>query len=177
MTHHLPTGLGGLIIAALAAAAMSTIDTSLNSSATITLKDLWTRLFRRAQAVNEKEAMLVLRVSTVVWGIIGTSIALLLTRETKNILDIWWQLSGIFAGGMLGLFLLGLIVKRAGNAAAATGVTLGVIVIFWLSSSWVPQKLQPMIHSNLTIVVGTLTIFLVGLVVSTFMISRKTSSC
>ena len=173
MTHHLPTGLGGLIIAALAAAAMSTIDTSLNSSATITLKDLWTRLYRRAQAVNEKEAILVLRVSTVVWGIIGTSTALLLTSKTKNILDIWWQLSGIFAGGMLGLFLLGLIVKRAGNAAAATGVTLGVIVIFWLSSSWIPQKLQPMIHSNLTIVVGTLTIFLVGLVVSAFMISKR----
>ena len=176
MAHHLPTGLGGLIIAALAAAAMSTIDTSLNSSATITLKDLWTRLFRRAQAVTEREAILVLRVSTIVWGIIGTSTALLLTSKTKNILDIWWQLSGIFAGGMLGLFLLGLIVKRAGNAAAATGVTLGVIVIFWLSSSWIPEKLQPMIHSNLTIVVGTLTIFLVGLFVSTFMISKKTSS-
>ena len=74
---------------------------------------------------------------------------------------------------MLGLFLLGLIVKRAGNAAAATGVTLGIIIIFWLSSSWIPKKLQPMIHSNLTIVVGTLTIFLAGLFVSTFMISRK----
>jgi SSS family solute:Na+ symporter len=114
-----------------------------------------------------------LRVSTVFWGIIGTSTALLLTSKTKNILDIWWQLSGIFAGGMLGLFLLGLIVKRAGNAAAATGVTLGIIIIFWLSSSWIPKKLQPMIHSNLTIVVGTLTIFLAGLFVSTFMISRK----
>lgn len=168
MTHHLPAGVGGLILAALAAAAMSTIDTSLNSSATITLKDLWGRLVRKGREVSEPESMKILRISTIGWGIIGTGTALLLTGNAKNILDIWWQLSGIFAGGMLGLFLLGLIVRKAGNAAAATGVTIGVIVVFWMSASWVPENLKPVLHSNLTIVVGTLTIFLVGLVVSRF---------
>ncbi|MFT5407701.1 MAG: SSS family solute:Na+ symporter [Verrucomicrobiales bacterium] len=166
MANHLPAGLGGLILAALAAAAMSTIDTSLNSSATITLKDLWGRLVRKGEPVSEAESMKVLRASTIGWGVIGTGTALLLTGNAKNILDIWWQLSGMFAGGMLGLFLLGLIVRKAGNAAAVTGVVLGVIVIFWLSASWVPGKLRPMLHGNLTIVVGTLTIFLVGLLVS-----------
>jgi SSS family solute:Na+ symporter len=166
MANHLPPGVGGLILAALAAAAMSTIDTSLNSSATITLKDLWTRLVRKGKTVSEAEAMKVLRVSTVMWGLIGTGAALLLTGNAKNILDIWWQLSGMFAGGMLGLFLLGVIVRKAGNAAAVTGVLIGVFVIFWLTSSWVPANLKPLLHSNLTIVVGTLTIFLVGLGVS-----------
>ena len=166
MANHLPAGLGGLILAALAAAAMSTIDTSLNSSATITLKDLWTRLIRRGREVSEAESMKVLRGATIVWGILGTGTALLLTGNAKNILDIWWQLSGMFAGGMLGLFLLGIIVRKAGNAAAVTGVLLGVIVIFWLSASWVPENLKPALHGNLTIVVGTLTIFLAGLLVS-----------
>tara|TARA_R110002096_G_scaffold104771_9_gene230717 strand:- start:1863 stop:3338 length:1476 start_codon:yes stop_codon:yes gene_type:complete len=166
MTNHLPPGVGGLILAALAAAAMSTIDTSLNSSATITLKDIWKRLVRRGEAISESETMKVLRGATVFWGVVGTGTALLLTGNAKNILDIWWQLSGVFAGGMLGLFLLGLIVRKAGNAAAVTGVILGVIVIFWLSSSWVPAHLKPALHSNLTIVTGTLTIFLTGLVVS-----------
>lgn len=166
MANHLPAGLGGLIIAALAAAAMSTIDTSLNSSATITLKDLWGRLVRRNGSVSESESMKVLRWSTILWGCLGTGTALLLTGNAKNILDIWWQLSGMFAGGMLGLFLLGLIVRKAGNAAAVTGVLLGVIVIFWLSASWVPSNLKPALHGNLTIVVGTLTIFLAGLLVS-----------
>ncbi len=173
MTNHLPPGVGGLILAALAAAAMSTIDTSLNSSATITLKDLWGRLVRRGNPVSETESMKVLRVATIGWGIIGTGTALLLTGNAKNILDIWWQLSGMFAGGMLGLFLLGLIVKRAGNAAAVTGVLIGVIIIFWLSASWVPENLKPILHSNLTIVVGTLTIFLVGLLVSRFLPRRS----
>tara|TARA_R110000850_G_scaffold164847_5_gene289852 strand:+ start:1744 stop:3228 length:1485 start_codon:yes stop_codon:yes gene_type:complete len=168
MANYLPAGVGGLILAALAAAAMSTIDTSLNSSATITLKDLWIRLVRRGNEISEAETMKVLRISTVAWGVIGTGTALLLTGNAKNILDIWWQLSGMFAGGMLGLFLLGLIVRKAGNAAAATGVIIGVVSIFWLSASWVPENLKPVLHSNLTIVVGTLTIFFVGLVVSRF---------
>ena len=161
MTNYLPAGGGGLILAALAAAAMSTIDTSLNSSATITLRDLWTRLIRKGREISEAESMKVLRVATIAWGIIGTSTALLLTGNAKNVLDIWWQLSGIFAGGMLGLFLLGLIVRKAGNAAAATGVAIGVLVVFWLSSAWVPEHLKPVLHSNLTIVVGTLTINLI----------------
>ncbi|MEM1443745.1 MAG: sodium:solute symporter, partial [Verrucomicrobiota bacterium] len=150
MTNYLPAGVGGLILAALAAAAMSTIDTSLNSSATITLKDLWGRLIRKGKEVSELESMKVLRVATIGWGVIGTGTALLLTGTAKNVLDIWWQLSGIFAGGMLGLFLLGLTVKKAGNAAAVTGVVIGVLIVFWLSSSWVPDHLKPVLHSNLT---------------------------
>ncbi|MEM1294559.1 MAG: sodium:solute symporter [Verrucomicrobiota bacterium] len=166
MTNYLPPGVGGLILAALAAAAMSTIDTSLNSSATITLKDIWTRLIRKGREISEAETMKVLRIATIFWGVIGTGTALLLTGNAKSILDIWWQLSGVFAGGMLGLFLLGLIVRKAENAAAMTGVILGVAVIFWLSASWIPEHLQLALHSNLTIVIGTLTIFLTGLLVS-----------
>ena len=115
--------------------------------------------------------MKVLRWSTIFWGILGTGTALFLTNDAANILDIWWKLSGIFAGGMLGLFLLGLIVKRAGNPAAVTGVVVGLIVIFWLSSAdreWMPDHLKSMLHGNLTIVIGTLSIFLVGLLVSRF---------
>ena len=145
---------------------MSTIDTSLNSSATITLRDLWGRLVRKGKAIGEAESMKVLRVATVFWGVLGTGAALLLTGNAKNILDLWWTLSGMFAGGMLGLFLLGVIVRRAGNAAAAAGVCLGVAVIFWLGAEQVPERLKPALHGNLTIVVGTLTIFLVGLLVS-----------
>lgn len=171
MANHLPAGIGGLILAALAAAAMSTIDTSLNSSATITLKDLWGRLIRKDHEVSEKESMKVLHGATIMWGFIGTGTALILTGNAKNILDIWWKLSGVFAGGMLGLFLLGLIVKKAGNAAALTGVLIGVLLIFWLSfaeAEWMPEAIRPMLHSNMTTIIGTLSIFLTGLIVSQF---------
>ena len=89
--------------------------------------------------------------------------------DEDSVLDAWWRLQGIFAGGMLGLFLLGLISRRAGNAAAATGVVVGVLVIVWMAfspQSALPESLQSPFHSHMIIVVGSLTIFLVGLAIS-----------
>jgi SSS family solute:Na+ symporter len=50
--------------------------------------------------------------------------------HVKSALDAWWGLASIFSGGMLGLFLLGLISRRARNPAAVTGVLMGIMVIF-----------------------------------------------
>jgi SSS family solute:Na+ symporter len=162
---ELPTGITGILIAAVLAAAMSSVDSSLNGSATLT----WCDLVRRFSGNEPSEAtgMKVLHGATIAFGIIGTSAALAMTR-VQSALDAWWKLSSIFSGGILGLFLLGLIVKKAKNAVAATAVAIGVLVIFWMSAPWLPENLRPALHGNLTIVVGTLTIFLVGLTVSKF---------
>jgi SSS family solute:Na+ symporter len=95
--------------------------------------------------------------------------ALVMIR-VKSALDAWWELAGIFSGGMLGLFLLGLISRRANNAAAATGVAMGVLVILWMSLSsrlsgdW--AWLRSPFHNFLVTVMGTLTILLVGMAIS-----------
>src|SRR5690606_40010779 len=52
-----------------------------------------------------------------------------------SILDVWWQLSGIFAGGMLGLFLLGIISKKANNSDAIVATVAGVMAILWMTRS------------------------------------------
>ncbi|MGB0154787.1 MAG: sodium:solute symporter [Verrucomicrobiales bacterium] len=160
---ELPTGITGILIAAILAAAMSSVDSSLNGSATLTWCDLVKRFSRNEP--GEATGMKVLHGATIAFGIIGTSAALAMTR-VQSALDAWWKLSSIFSGGILGLFLLGLIVKKAKNAAAATAVAIGVLVIFWMSALWLPEKLRPALHSNLTIVLGTLTIFFVGLLIS-----------
>ena len=84
----------------------------------------------------------------------------------KSVLDVWWQLSGIFAGGMLGLFLLGFISKKTGNMEAFAATLIGILVILWLSlSSFIPAEyyyLKSPLHANMIIVVGTLSIFLIG---------------
>ncbi len=129
---ELPKGMTGLLIAAVFAAAMSSVDSSLNCSATLVLCDVYKRYFR--PGAGERESMLVLYVTTLVWGAIGTATALAMIR-VRSTLDAWWQLAGIFSGGMLGLFLLGLISRRAKNPAAVTGVTLGVLVILWMTFS------------------------------------------
>lgn len=88
----------------------------------------------------------------------------------KSLLDIWWELSGIFAGGMLGLFLLGIISRQTKNHEAFTATLIGIIVILWLTfSPYIPERyafLRNPLHKNMVIVVGTLTIFLAGLLLT-----------
>lgn len=176
IANGLAPGLGGLVVAAVFAAAL---DSNLSSMATLTLCDLYRRYFRETK--NDREAMWVLRLSTLAWGIVGTVAALAMT-QAKSILDVWWELAGICSGGMLGLFLLGRLSKRAGSAAGGIGVAAGVLTILWMTLSpkadqglW-PTRLADYVnplHPFMTIVVGTLVILVVGICVSLVFPSRK----
>ena len=180
---QMPLGVTGLLVAAILAAAMSSVDSSLNGSATLTWCDLLNRGKTKPHRVDdansdtrtqdradERAGMRVLRGATIGYGCIGMFAALAMI-DVGNALDAWWKISSIFSGGILGLFLLGMIVRKADNVAAAVGVAIGVLVIFWMTAAgqgWLPENLRPALDGNLTIVVGTLTIFLVGLLVSRF---------
>lgn len=170
----LPAGVTGLLIAAVFAAAMSTVSTSLNSSVTILLHDYYKRFVNKR--ASERQSMMLLRISTVGWGVAGTLIALAMT-QAKSALDAWWMLAGIFGGGTLGLFLLGLISRRAGSAAGAIGVGAGVLLILWmtfsLGDSWIPEGVRSPFHNNLIIVFGTATILLLGSLVACLVGSRS----
>ncbi len=160
IVSSLPPGVGGLIIAAIVAAAMSSIDTSLNSSATVLVADVYRRYFR--PQADDREEVRALYGTTLVMGALGTGTALAMIG-VASLLDAWWTLSGIFAGGLLGLFLLGMIARRARRPHAALGVSLGVLVILWMTlAERLPEMLRSPLHSNMITVVGTLTIFLVG---------------
>ncbi len=164
MVAKVPKGLVGLIIAAILSAAMSTISSGMNSSATVFLKDIYQRYFNPNP--SPKKEMTILYTVTALTGILSIVFGIALIG-VKSILDIWWELSGIFAGGMLGLFLLGMVAKKAKNAEAILGTIIGILVIVWMSlSKHFPESMQHLknpLHVNMTIVVGTLTIFLVGL--------------
>lgn len=165
---ELPPGITGLLIAAIFAAAMSTISTSLNSSATILMTDVYKRYMR--PDATEKQQMNALYLGTLVWGTLGTLIGIALMFTDQGILDAWWTMQGIFAGGMLGLFLLG-VMSRANNFAAVTAVIIGTLVIAWLTLSpikslAIPDSLRNPLHSNVTIIVGTATIVIVGMLLA-----------
>ena len=161
----LPPGFTGLLIAAIFAAAMSTVSTSLNSSATIILNDYYRRYVNRT--ATERQSMRLLRGTTIVWGVAGTGMAVAMTTA-RSALDAWWSLAGIFGGGTLGLFLLGLVSKRAGNRAAIAGVSTGVLLILWMTfspkSAVLPPSWRSPFHEFLIIVFGTLAVLGVGLV-------------
>jgi solute:Na+ symporter, SSS family len=174
IVNGLPVGLTGLLIASIFAAGMSTVSTSVNSTATIILSDYYKRYFQSNP--SEKVSMSVLYSSSLIFGLLGIFIALAMIR-VKSALDTWWTLASIFSGGMLGLFLLGYFAKKAKNINAVIGITIGVLVICWMSISplyfneGVWMKFRSPFHSNLTIVFGTTVIFLVG-----FLLSKKKSN-
>ncbi|WP_375587388.1 sodium:solute symporter [Flagellimonas aurea] len=171
----LPKGITGLLVASIFAAGMSTVSTSVNSSATVILTDHIKRYLR--PNLEHGSEMKVLLIASLVMGLTGTMAALLLNGVTSA-LDAWWALSSIFSGGILGLFLLGFISKKVSSKAAMIGVVCGVLVISWMSlSAFLPEELASFasnFHANLTIVLGTMTILLVGFLVTLF-IPRPTT--
>lgn len=158
IANQLPVGLTGLLIASIFAAGMSTVATSVTSSSTIILTDYYKRIRRKT---SNREELYVLKTAGIAVGLLGIVIALALLN-VDSILDAWWKLSSIFSGGMLGLFLLGYIARKARNVDAAIGTVCGVIVIAWISASEYLHLPNPHIHEYMAIVLGTIVIFLVG---------------
>lgn len=163
MVNMIPVGLVGLLISAILSAAMSTISSGMNASATVFSEDIYKRYIN--PTMTEKGKLRLLYIATAVFGLLGM-VAGIAMIGVKSILDVWWELSGIFAGGMLGLFLLGIISKKAGNSDAIIATIAGILVIIWMTFSYlIPADfalLRNPLHANMVIVVGTLTIFLVG---------------
>ena len=186
IVDELPPGLTGLLIAAVFSAAMSTVSTSLNSSATLFMTDWYKRFLNRE--ATEKQQMGALYVSTVVWGVFGTLLAVgIAALENRTVLDTWWVLAGVFSGGMVGIFLLGMVSRRAGNPAGVVAMCVGILVIVWMSVPPLLDKLgvsapddvaqyMSSFHSLMIPVVGTLAILLVGLSASQLFPPRASKS-
>lgn len=125
---QLPVGLKGLVVAAILAAAMSTVDSNLNCSATVLLLDFYKRYFN--PNIGERGSIVFLRGMTIAWGVLGTFFAILMIRA-ESILDVWWQISGIFGGGVLGVFILGLLRIRLRLWQGLVSIGVSIVVIAW----------------------------------------------
>lgn len=169
IVNSLPAGLTGLLIASIFAAGMSTVATSVTSCATIIYTDYYRKIRRHP---SEAESLLTLKASSVLVGVVGVIVAIALTN-VESILDAWWILSSVFSGGMLGLFLLGYISKKVKNIHAFLGVLAGFIVIAWISAAeWLGLPALGL-HGYLAIVLGTMSIFIVGFALSVIIPRRK----
>lgn len=179
IVNNLPAGLTGLLIAAIFAAGMSTVSTSINSSATVILKDYFGK--RIEKKGSGKQSMKILKISSVLFGISGIGIALAMIN-VQSVLDTWWKLASIFSGGMLGLFLLGFIAKKVTSPAAVIGVAAGVILIGWMSLSPVfftspqLQRFASPFHGYLAIVFGTTAIFVTGFFIGYLFNNKKNTA-
>lgn len=166
IVHNLPYGIAGIVVAAIFAAAMSTLSSSLNSSATLINEDYYKRFFKNT---TDKSCMRLLRVATFIFGFIAI-IAAITMINVKSALNLNWILAGIFGGGILGLFILSMVNYTIRHSAAAISVLLGIAIITFLTIS--PMQVWPEswpvshLNSLLTLVIGTAAIIIFGFAVT-----------
>ena len=168
IVHRLPVGVSGLLVAAIIAAAMSTVSATLNSGATVLLADYWKR-FRRG-ADDERANILFLRGATAGLGAFAMAVGIGVMNVTSS-LTAFWALQSVLSGGMLGLFLLALLSRRTRGVHAAVATVLGLAVIAWVTFGQGWSGFSFRLHVNLAIVLGTVALVSAGAALSSF--SRK----
>lgn len=131
MMSQLPAGVAGLLIAAVFAATMSTIASNINSVATAFTMDIWKKA--RRTPVGSREQMSVLRWASVLSGVVGMCIAILMaTVDIQSLLDYFNTILGLLSGGIGGLFIMGIFFPRINSVSALAGFLCGTAVVFWM---------------------------------------------
>jgi SSS family solute:Na+ symporter len=158
IVHELPAGMVGLVIAGVLAAGMSTLDSSLNSSATVYTVDFYKRVLK--QDADDHAQLMMIRLATALIGVLAT-LASLLMINAKTALDVWWQMSAIFGGGMLGLFLSAILMPGLQSRHALAATIAGLLFVAWATGSkiWFADAGWGFgLHTMMIGVVGTLLI-------------------
>ena len=123
--NQVPPVITGALVAAVFAAAMSSLDSALNSTAAAATVDFLTRL---KEGVSEQRRLLFAKAVVIVVGLIGIAIGIYAARTGALLIDLILEFVGWFAGGLLGLFLLGMLTRRANGHGAFIGAIVGTLV-------------------------------------------------
>ncbi len=157
MMCQLPAGIAGLLIAAVFAAAMSTLASNINSSTTVMSEDFYAK-FRKT--CTDAQKVRFAKISGVVVG--GLGVAMALALATFDIASLWDQFNfflGLLTSGLGGLFMMGIFTKRIGTRAAFTGFA-GSIVVLLCCSAFTE------INSNIYGFIGLVSCFVTGYLAS-----------
>ena len=125
-------GLMGIIAAAVIAAAMSSLDSSLNSMATVSTVDFYERFFKPGQ--SSLHYLKISRVFTVLWAAVIIVPAIALSRSEGSILQTLSQLGSYFVGAKLSMYGLGFFSRHASERGVLVGVAVGFLVVWWVAA-------------------------------------------
>ena len=139
IAHVLPTGLSGLLIAAIFAAAMSSMDSGINSMATVIVNDF---ILPVTGKTGDRSTVRLARVITTVLGLLATalSVYLFFVSDAKGIIETFATFMGLFSAPVLALFLTGLLSRRGSFTAWIPSALLGIGFTAWLRTtevSWI----------------------------------------
>ena len=179
IVRQMPSGVAGLLIAAILAAAMSNLSAALNSLSSATVVDFYMGLKPRA---TDGERIAISRTSTVLWAMVLFAVAVYAVRAggKGNVVEIGLSIASVAYGCLLGVFLLGMLTRYATENGAIVGMICGFIVnlLLWRA----PGKTilgavhVPNVAWTWYVLVGTAVTFIVGLAASTVLRDRKSST-
>ncbi|HOC17766.1 MAG TPA: sodium:solute symporter [Vicinamibacterales bacterium] len=165
ITTHLPTGLIGLMIAAIFAAAMSSAAGEMNSLATATVIDV----YRRHVRVDATDAhyLAVSKAATAFWGLVACMFALYAARA-GSLIEVVNMVGSLFYGTLLGAFVLAIATRRATGTGTFVGMIAGFAAVIYCA--WTGSVSYLWYN-----VVGTVVVVVVGLLVSAVTSPRPAS--
>src|ERR1700678_149367 len=155
IVKQMPHGISGLLIAAILAAAMSNLSAALNSLSSSATLDFYMRL--RPQA-NEQKRMQLSRLATIFFAIVLFALAVLSLHRAGRVVEVGLQIASVAYGALLGVFLLGVLTKRANQRGAMIGMLFGFGTELYLWRAHVPWTWW--------VVTGTVVTFAIGYAVS-----------
>jgi len=160
--NQLPVGIAGLVIAAIFAAAMSSIDSCMNSASTVCIEDFFKRFDKREH--NDREHLLMARLLTVVWGGIAILTAFLFINV--NYVQIaWGKLMALTTNGILGLVALAFLPFKIRPRAAVTGFVVSTLYLAVIVFGGMTDPPALEINFLLWPVIGNTVCFLTALAV------------
>ena len=152
IVKQMPHGISGLLIAAILAAAMSNLSAALNSLSSSAIMDFYVRL--RPDADNRKQ-MLLSRLATFFFAIVLFALAVFSLHKAGRVVEVGLQIASVAYGALLGVFLLGVLTKRANQRGAMVGMLFGFSADLYLWRwTHVPWTWWVMIGTIVTFVVG-----------------------
>ncbi len=158
---HLPAGVAGMVVAGIFAAAMSSLDSSINSITTALVNDFVGRLRKTKQ-----DYMGLARTLTLVLGVLGTLTAMILaTVEIRYLFDFFQKLLGLFGGALAGVFLLAAFTKRTHSRGALLGMVTGAALT-------IAVAFGTQIHFLLYAAVGSISCVIVGYFASLVLVNK-----
>jgi SSS family solute:Na+ symporter len=117
------------LIAAILAAAMSNLSAALNSLSSSSIMDFYLRFragSRSSPAVSEAGRLRLARLATVAWALVLFGLAVLALHRVGRVVEVGLQIASVAYGALLGVFLLGVLTKRANQRGAMVGMICGL---------------------------------------------------